>query len=71
MLGWGCSSAWLERFPVKKEVGGSSPLSPALTFLNDPELVEGEIRNLTARRQDAEGKFFDFTDFIDFLTFDF
>jgi hypothetical protein len=27
---WDRSSAWLERLPVKEEVGGSSPLGPAL-----------------------------------------
>ena len=28
-LCWDRSSAWLERLPVKEEVGGSSPLGPA------------------------------------------
>ena len=36
---WDRSSAWLERLPVKEEVGGSSPLGPALTFLNDRQFI--------------------------------
>ena len=28
---WGCSSVWLERFPVTEEAEGSSPFTPAIS----------------------------------------
>lgn len=44
------SVAWLTRIPVKNEIAGSNPVGSALTFLNDPELVEGEFRNDNAHK---------------------
>ena len=31
---WGCSSVWLERLPVTQEAAGSSPVTPAITLVN-------------------------------------